>query len=173
LLALVVRDRLRAISTDLATAFARHEAHDLPGVFVLGASVPSALASKAVSGAQDVMTSLAKTGPTVLEFEHARQELLAEISRQSSQEDSREATADTWLAIEIYKLTPAATQIRNLTLADTQRVATRLFKDAALAKIVVGDAEQLKSSFGGIAEVRGAKSEVKTATDPVMPTKKP
>jgi zinc protease len=173
LLALVVRDRLRAISTDLATAFARHEAHDLPGVFVLGASVPSALAAKAVSGAQDVMASLANTGPTALEFERARGELLADISRQSSQEDSREATADTWLAIEIYKLEPAATQIRNMTLADTQRVATRLFKDAAQAKIVVGDAAQLKSSFGAIAEVRGTKPEVKTAADPVTPIRKP
>ena len=173
LLALVVRDRLRAISTDLATAFARHEAHDLPGVFVLGASVPSALASKVVSGAHEVMTSLGNTGPTALEFESARAELLAEMSRQSSQEDSREAAADSWLAIEIYKLAPAANQIRNLTLADTQRVAARLFKDATPAKIVVGDAAQLKTSFGAIAEVRGAKPEVKTATDPIVPARKP
>ena len=95
------------------------------------------------------MRSLAKTGPTALEFERARAEMLAEISRQSSQEDLREATADNWLAMEIYKLTPPANQIRNLTLADIQRVAARLFKDAAPATIVVGDAEQLKSSFGG------------------------
>ena len=173
LLALIVRDRIRAISPELATAFARHEAHDLPGVFVLGASVPSAMAAKAVSGAQDVLAALANTGPTALEFEHARAELLAEISRQSSQEDSREANADAWLAIEIYKLAPAATQIRDLSLADAQRVAARLFKDAAQAKIVVGDAEQLKSSFGAIAEVRDAKPEVKTAADPVTPTRKP
>lgn len=173
LLALVVRDRLRAISPDLANAFARHEAHDLPGVFVLGASVPSVVAAKAVSGAQDVMASLANTGPTALEFERARAELLAEIARQSSQEDSREAIADNWLAIEIYKVSPAATQIRNLTLADTQRVATRLFKDAAPAKIVVGDAEKLKSSLGGTAEVRAAKPEAKTTADPAPPTRKP
>lgn len=173
LLALVVRDRLRAISPDLANAFARHEAHDLPGVFVLGASVPSVVAAKAVSGAQDVMASLANIGPTALEFERARAELLAEIARQVSQEDSREAIADSWLAIEIYKVSPAATQIRNLTLADSQRVATRLFKDAAQAKIVVGDAEQLKSSLGGTAEVRAAKPEVKTAADPAPPTRKP
>jgi zinc protease len=173
LLALVVRDRLRAISPELSTAFARHEAHDLPGVFVLGASVPSTLAAKAVSAAQDIIASLANTGPTALEFERARAELLADISRQTSQEDSREALAEDWLAIEIYKVSPAAAQIRSLTLADTQRVATRLFKDAAHAKIVVGEAEQLKSSFGGIAEVRGAKSEVKTKADPATPTRKP
>ena len=173
LLALIVRDRLRASSTDLANVFARHEAHDLPGMFVLGASVPSALAAKALSGAQDVMISLAKTGPTALEFERARGEMLAEITRLGSQEDSREATADIWLLMELYRLMPAATQIRSLTLADAQRAATRLFKDAAPAKIVVGDAGQLKANLGGAAEVRGARPEVKTTADPAMPTKKP
>ena len=50
LLALIVRDRLRASSTDLATAFARHEAHDLPGMFVLGASVPKRLSRESLIG---------------------------------------------------------------------------------------------------------------------------
>ena len=173
LLALIVRDRLRASSSDLATGFARHEAHDLPGMFVLGASAPSAVASKALSGAQEVLRSLAKTGPTALEFERARDEMLAEISRQGSQLDLREATADNWLSMEIYKLMPPANQIRNMSLADIQRVAGRLFKDVAPATIVVGSADQLKSSFGGGIEVRGAKPEVKTVADPAMPTKKP
>jgi len=73
---------------------------------------------------------------------------LAEITRQSSQEDLKEVTADDWLSMEIYKLTPPATQIRSLTLADAQRVAAKLFKDAATAKIVVGDADQLKKALG-------------------------
>ncbi len=173
LLALIVRDRLRASSSDLATAFARHEAHDLPGMFVLGASAPSAVASKALSAAQDVIRSLAKTGPTALEFERARDEMLAEISRQGSQVDLREATADNWLSMEIYKLMPPANQIRNLSLVDMQRVTGKLFKDVAPATVVVGNADQLKSSFGGGIEVRGAKPEVKTVADPAMPTKKP
>ena len=173
LLGLIVRDRLRAISPDIATAFARHEAHDLPGMFVLGASVPGPLAPKAVAGAQDVLISLSKTGPTAVEFERARAEMLGEISRQTSQEDAREATADGWLLMELYKLQPTATQISDLTLADTQRVATRLFKDAMPAKIVLGDAQQLKAGFGVIGEVRGAKSEVKTPADPAKPLRKP
>lgn len=172
LLALIVRDRLRASSSDLATAFARHEAHDLPGMLVLGAAVSNDQIAKAVSTALDVMMSLAKTGPTAVEFERARAEMLAEMSRLNSPEDVRETTAEDWLRTEIYKLAPAATQIRALTLADMQRAAVRLFKDAAPAKIVVGDAVQLKSNLGAIAEVRGAKPEVKTAPDPT-PVKKP
>src|SRR5205807_4784065 len=114
-----------------STAFARHEAHDLPGMFVLGASVPNHLAAKAISGAQDVIKSLTKTGPTAQEFERAREEMLAELSRQSSQEDLKEATADNWLSMEIYNLGTPAIQIRSLTVADIQSVASKLFKDAA------------------------------------------
>jgi zinc protease len=173
LLALIVRNRLRANSIDLSTAFARHEAHDLPGMFLLGASVPTALAAKTVSAAQDVMKSLTKSGPTAVELESARAEMLAELSRQSSREDLSESTADNWLSMEIYKLKPVATQVGSLTSADLQRVASRLFKDAAAATIVVGDTEQLKASFGGVIEIRGAKPEAKTTAEPFMPIKKP
>jgi predicted Zn-dependent peptidase len=173
LLSLVIRERLRATAPDLVSLFVRHEAHDLPGMFVLGGSGPSAAAARTISNALEVMSSLAKTGPTTLEFERAKGELLTEISRQNSQEDSREATADAWLMTEIYKLAPMANQIQTLSLTDAQRVAGRLFKDSLPAKVVVGDAEQLKSTFGATAEVRGAKPEVKTTTAPVVPTRKP
>jgi predicted Zn-dependent peptidase len=173
LLALIVRDRLRATSTDLARAFARHEAHDLPGMFVVGASVPAALAAKSVSSAQDIMKALGNTGPSAAEFERARGEMLTELSRQGSPEDLTSATADNWLTFELYKLQPAAVQVRSLTLADLQRVAGRLFKDAPAATIAVGNVAQLKSTLGAGIEVRGLKPEARTTNDPAMPTKKP
>jgi predicted Zn-dependent peptidase len=173
LLALIVRDRLRASSQELGTAFARHEAHDLPGMFVWGASVPNTSAAKAVTSARDVISSLAKTGPTAIEFEHARAEMFAEISRQNSQEDLAEVTADNWLLMELYKLTPPANQIRSLTQADLQRVAGKLFKEPAQAAIVVGNAGLLKSSLGGTIEMRTARPEVKTTTETITPARKP
>lgn len=173
LLALVVRDRLRASSPDLGTAFARHEAHDLPGMFVLGASVPNAAAAKAIANARDVTKSFAKTAPTALEFEHAREERLAEISRHNSQEDLPEITADNWLLMELYKLTPPANQITSLMPADLQRVAGKLFKEPVQATVVVGNAELLKSSLSGPIEVRSVKPKVKTSTDAATPTRKP
>jgi len=145
--ALIVRDRLRASSSELATAFARHESHDLPGMFVLGASVPNGFAAKTLSNARDAIGSMAKTGPTALELERARTEMLAEIAGQESQEDMQEVTADNWLLIELYKLQPATAQIRSLTLADLQRAAGRLFKEAAPATVIVGDAALLKSNL--------------------------
>ncbi len=173
LLALIVRDRWRTSSRELSGAFARHEAHDLPGMFVLGASVPNGLAAKSVSDARGVIISMAKTGPTALEFEHAREEMLGELSRQSSAENLAEKTADDWLTMELYKLPPPAAQVGSLTLGDLQRVAAKLFKDATPATIVVGDAQQSRSGFAVEIEVRSAKTEVKTAAEPTLPTKKP
>jgi len=107
-----VRDRLRANSGDLATAFARHEAHDLPGMFVLGASTPSASASKALPSAQDVLRTLAKTGPTAVEYEKARAECWLKYRGKVRRKIVREATADNWLTMEIYKLMPPAKSVR-------------------------------------------------------------
>ena len=59
-----------------------------------------------------------------------------------------------------------------LTTADLQRVAARLFSDAKLASVVVGDAAQLRNELarlsGGIEE-----AGVKAATPPVSDPKTP
>ena len=173
MLALIAHDRWQAASPELSSAFVRHEAHALPGLFVLGASVPTASASKAISSGRQVLRSLAQTGPTATELEKARAVIFAEVSRRTSQPES---IADLWLDSETFKspsYNSQTTTIGSLTIADIQRVASRLFKDASVATIVVGDSEQLKSGFGGNIEVRGEKPEVKTATDPAMPAKKP
>jgi hypothetical protein len=83
-----------------------------------------------------------------------------------------ETSANIWLNTEIYKLPPAATQIRDLAVADMQRVSGRLFK-SPLATVAIGNADQLKSSLGTAVEVRGAKPEVKPSTDPAPRAKKP
>lgn len=172
LLALVMRDRLRAASAEFAGAFARHEAHDLPGMFVTGVSVPTAAAAKAISTINEVIGSLAKAGPNAAEFERARTERLIELSRQNMPDSFVETTANLWLNTEIYKLPPASTQISKLALGDMQRVAGRLFRNP-VAIIAIGNAEQLKSIPGNAVEVRGAKPVMKPSTDPATPVKKP
>lgn len=172
LLAQIARERWLAASPDLSQAFVRHDAHALPGSFVLGASVPNASVSKAIAAAQQTIRSLAQTGPTVAELDRARSEMLADLSRQASQPES---IADLWLDLDTYKLAPLQTQmssIQGLTVQDVQRVAARLFKDASPATIVVGDADQLRFGFVGSIEVRSEKPEVKTAADPT-PAKAP
>lgn len=173
ILAQITRERWQAASTDLSQAFVRHNAHALPGSFVLGASVPTALASKAVSTAQQIIRSLAQTGPTAAELERVRSALLSDMSRLTSQPES---VASLLLDIEAFKLVPLNSQmsaIQSLTVQDVQRVAARLFKDSSPATIVVGDAEQLKPAFLGNLETRSEKPDAKTAADPALPAKKP
>jgi predicted Zn-dependent peptidase len=145
----------------------------LPGSFILGASVPTASASQAVSAAQQIIRSLAQTGPTAAELERFRGEMLSAMTRRASQ---LESIADLLLDIEQFKLAPLSTQmsaVQSLTVPDVQRVAARLFKDSSPATIVVGDAERLKPAFVGSLEMRSDKPEPKTAADPALPAKKP
>jgi len=172
-LARIFRDRWQTLRPDLSSIFVHHEAHSLPGSFVLGASGPTASAAKAISSAQEVMRSLAGTGPTPLEVERARGDLLAEIMSQAAKP---ETIADLWLNADAYKLAGLNAQlnsIRSLSVGDIQGVAGKLFTNASLALVVVGDSARLKSSFGENVELRSDKANLKTAADPVMPTKKP
>lgn len=128
---------------------------------------------KALDAAQQILRLLALSGPTAAELETARSRMLSESSQRALQP---EAMADWWLDVESYKLASANTEadsFSKLTIADLQRAAGRLFKDASVATVLVGDSGQLKTSLGGSVELRPEKSELKTTSDPVVPTKKP
>jgi len=173
MLAQIVRERWQSAAPDLSSAFVRHEAHALPGMFVLGASAPAGSAGKAIASAQEIMRSLAQNGPTPAETERARSAVLAAISKRAAQPD---AVVDSWLDSETYKLGQIDNQtaaVGGVTAADVQRVATKLFKDAPQAAVVVGDADQLKSALGSSVEFRSDKLKTKTASEPPPPPKKP
>jgi predicted Zn-dependent peptidase len=172
LLARIARARWQSAIPDLSASFVRHESYTLPGMFVFGANVPPSSAAKAFSAAQDVMRTLAQTGPTAAEVEVARNAMLTETGLLSLQPDS---VADWWLDSETYKLTNAnlPSELSRITTTDLQRVAARLFKDAPQATIVAGETKQLSPVFGANVELRDKKPELKTATDPATPPKKP
>jgi predicted Zn-dependent peptidase len=169
LLAHIALQRWQAALPDLSGAFVRNEAYMLPGMFAFGATVPTASAAKAISGVQDVMRTLMQVEATAAELDRARSALMTEVNQRASSPDF---LADAWLDRETYKLPNAnpTGELLRITVADLQRVATRLFKDAPPATIVVGDTGQLKSAFGDKAEIR---SDAKTASDSAVPPKKP
>ena len=173
MLSQIVRARWQTAVPALFSTFVSHGAHNLPGSFVLGASTPNASTPRAMAAAREILQTLAQNGPTVAELESARSAMLAEINRRASQP---ETIAETWLDIKTYKLAAANAQanaVSSLTVGDLQRVAGRLFKDASIARVVVGDLEQLKTSLGAGVELQNEKAVIKTAVDPVVPTKKP
>ena len=173
LLGRIARERWQAAAPDLSSVFVRHEAHALPGIFVLGASAPTTSASKAIAAAREVMRSLSTAAPTLAEIERARNAELSELAQRTMQTES---IADRWLDIETFKLALSGDQmdaVRRLSAADLQRVAARLFKDASVATVVVGNYDQLKAGLGPTVELRSEKADAKAATDPAAPAKKP
>jgi len=173
ILARILRDRWQTSLPDLSSIFVQLEAHSLPGSFVLGASTPTASAAKAISSAQEIMRSLAGTGPTAGEVERARADLLTEMTSQTTKP---EMIAELWLEADAYKLPGLNTQlnsVQGLSVGDIQRVAGKLFTNASLALVAVGDSARLKNSLGENVELRTDKANLKTAADPVLPTKKP
>jgi len=151
-LAAIARKRWQAAMPGLSAVLVQHEAHGLQGMFVFGASVSSGSAAKAISTAKEVVKAIAESGPTQEEVSEA----LASRLVRSQQPSPDESLADKWLDAETYKM-PLATSppdLNRFSPADIKRVATRLFGNPANEAIVVlGNASELKSQFGGQAEL--------------------
>ncbi len=146
LLATVARARWQKQLTEATgKLFVKLEAPLLPGLFVMGATVGSTAANRTIESARQVLKSLVDGPISPAEVENARKvnnELIA-----ISGDDS---LANAWLDVESYSLPGWAEQIRMwnaLSPTDLQRVAGRLFKEAALATVVIGNAEELKAQL--------------------------
>ncbi|MGA9997412.1 MAG: pitrilysin family protein, partial [Pyrinomonadaceae bacterium] len=155
LLALIAHDRLQASHPALAKSpfFVRNEAHKLPGAFVFGATVPVASVADTLAAARNAARSFITIPPTAAELERARSEALALFNKQMEQTDT---LADLWLDRETYKLDSISEQanvLKNVTAVEVQGLATRLFRDAAFATVVVGSAAQLKPLLSSAGEV--------------------
>jgi predicted Zn-dependent peptidase len=145
--------------------------HAVGGVFELSATVEPASAASTIEAARTLLRSLASSPPSTAELERAKREV-------SGADENHPANpypfADTWLDSITYNYDAAsdARALNNATPADLQRVAARLFGDAKLAIVVVGDESQLRASLanlpGGV-EVAGAQS----ATQPAALKPKP
>lgn len=183
-LAQVARERWQAAMPELRQSafFVRHEAHVLPGSFVMGASVRATDASRALQTGLKVIQDLAKTPPTTTELERARADAVATFNRQM---EKPETIADLWLDTDTYKLTPVSERARALSTvaaADIQRVAGRLLAsapssgasqpvtDAQVATVVVASAAQVRMELerNGKVEVLGIGEE---APPPPPPAK--
>src|ERR1051325_5917003 len=170
MLSLLARDRWQAAFPELSKSafFVRNEAHVLPGLFVMGASVRSSAAAQALTAARNVLRALYTSPPSAAEFERVRSEALAVFNKQLEQP---ETLAGLWLDAETYRLAPVADQLRafsQVTQADVQRVAAKLFSDTPTVAVAVGSASQLSADFerDGKVEVIGAAA----ASTPQAPT---
>ena len=150
-MARLAQHRWQATAAELANqpVFVRSDAYILPGVFVMGTAVSTEKAADALANARKVIESLMSTPPTAAELDRAKAELVNEIVAVTSK---TEALPDPWLDAETYRLNAVQDQaalVRAVTAADIQPVATRVFKDVAVASVVAGESAQLKSALQG------------------------
>lgn len=150
-LAKLVQDRWQTIAPELITkpVFARSESYVLPGIFVLGTTVGNEMVVDTVASAKKVIDSLSSSPITAPELERAKREALAELNSTVSKPEN---APDPWLDMDTYRLKAfqdPVTSMQSVSLTEVQRVASRLFKDAAIATVVVGDPQQLKTTLQG------------------------
>jgi predicted Zn-dependent peptidase len=140
-------------------------------MFVFSGRASQAATAKAVSAVREIMNGLSQSGANTTEVERAKAAIASELNTRANQADG---IADAALDVDTYKLssvTQPMNELTRITVADVQRVASRLFKDAAIAIVIVGDAEQLKTSLGPNVEVRAATAELKNTTSPATSRK--
>lgn len=183
-LAILARQRWTKLLPELGRSpmYVRHTTFVLPGSFVMGASVDSVLAGKALASAKEALQSLASSPVTAAELEQARNELIVQSTSAFAKPDG---IAVAWLDGDTYALPSVAERMRLLsgvTAGDLQRVATRLFRDGAFASVVLGDSAVLKAQierygkvevFGEIAPPKDPKNESQPKPDSKPPIRSP
>jgi zinc protease len=150
-LARVAQNRWRGVSPELASKplFVRSESYVLPGIVIMGNAVNPKETADSISTAKKVVESFMNTTVSAAEVQRSRQEILSE---ENPGLPKIESEPDSWLDMDTYglKSVPDRTaSIQAVSPGDVQRVATRLFKDAPVATVVVGDAQQLKPLLQG------------------------
>lgn len=154
LLAAIARDRWQKLSPDpKGSFFVRQDAYALPGVFLMGASVDTSAVARTLEGAKSVLKGLVDSPVTALELERAKNVVLAVMNRQLLRDDM---LSDQWLDIDTYSLPSVGEQVRAwnaIAPIDLQRVAARLFREPAIASVVVGNAEEIKAQLAPISKI--------------------
>lgn len=107
-------------------AFVRHQAHFLPGIFIIGTNVPKAETTnfmKILETSGKAMESF-----TEADFEKNKANVIADFNKKSADSSS---SSEMWLDVETFKLAPVAEQFRalqNVQYADVKRVGDNFFE---------------------------------------------
>ena len=127
--------------------FVRSQAFVLPGVFVLGSSVPAEKASTVLLAAKRSIELLSTTAPSPEDFGQAKTRALADFQTYTA---NAEGLAKMWLNSETYELPSVQSQIDSfnaVTAEDVFRVAGRLFQKRPVALVAAGNEVELTRIF--------------------------
>jgi len=144
----------------------------------MGAAVDTLVVAKTLTQAREVIKSLILVPATVDELARAKADLNAQIAKDLTRQ---EGIARVWLDADTFGVQPNsdAPAVEAITPADLQRVAGRLFKEAPLATIVIGDAKQLQALLEPslkvelMGEIKPLPAKAETKPTMTIPIKKP
>ena len=182
ILAILARRRWEKLAPEMSRTplFVRNESHVLPGMFVMGVSVDSLLAAKALNTAREILRSLSTAPVSAVELDQAKSEAIAQYNKELEKPDG---IARAWLDIDTFGLPGIAEQIQTfnaVSATDIQRLAATLFAENQIASVVMGDSRQLKATMeptikveliGEVEKQPPTKPEATSGT--TIPVKKP
>jgi zinc protease len=149
--------------------FVRSERYTLPGIFVLGAAVENKNVVKTIDTITRILDSLVATPVTAAELKQALDAVVVENAGTPRDLDSR---PDRWLDKETYRLSSdPPISLLSTSSSDVQRVATRLFKNAAVATVIAGEVDQLKPILQGQVQFEVLGETTAPAAAPKPPSK--
>lgn len=174
LLAKLAQHRWLGMAPELANKplFVRSDSYALPGAFVMGVAADGQSAADSLASAKKALESLMTTPATPAELERARVEVVNEVSTRLAKPES---LPDPWLDLDTYRLSAVQDEpalLRSVTASDIQRVAKRLFKEAAVASVIAGDPVQLKAALEGRVQYE-VLGEIATPSPSSIPPAKP
>jgi zinc protease len=174
LIALLARDRWQKLFPELNknSFFSRHDAYELKGIFIVGASVPTANAVKTMEAIQNLFNSLVTIPASTTELALIKNEAIATLNKKV---DEEEAIADQLLDKEKYK-TSSVDQIQvinSLTPTELQKVANKLLHKKELISVAVGNSNQLEKDLKKLGEVECINTISSTPTQVLPTTKRP
>lgn len=171
-LAALVQNRvgsLAATAPGKRISFSRFQAHVLPGIVMMGGTVEPAAAGTAFKEVwEQAVQPLMASAPSAAELDTAKNSARTALAERQG---TGPGAGGLWLDMDTFKLSDPTRQlnaINAVTAADIQKLANRLFKDAPFARVVLGNAETVKSGI----EQAGFAVEVPAAA-PILPAVAP
>lgn len=134
----------RKLQNEFGAATVEHAAHVLPGALIVRASAPTDKAAQTLNAMRAAIVKIASEKVEAKAFSEIQTQFLNDLQTAASKP---ETLSEYWLDAATFKM-PTVTErlnsIKNLTPADAERVAAKLFKDAPAAVVIVGDAEKIQ-----------------------------
>ncbi|HZH34085.1 MAG TPA: insulinase family protein, partial [Pyrinomonadaceae bacterium] len=148
----IMEARMRAgMPANLQKRFSlRHTTNALPGIFIISASVPTEKTGETLKSLREQILKAAGEKLNQAEFARNQQAAVQAIKERAAVPGE---LAGLWFNSDTFK-TPNFREVLNMaqtvTISDAERVAARLFKDAPVAVVIIGNAEQIQPQLDGL-----------------------